>query len=50
MLITLYEVQVLARNAEGDSNWSLSGRGRTRSTVTPPTNTDPVFTSSSSFL
>ena len=46
---TLYEVQVLARNAEGDSNWSLSGSGRTQSTVTPPTNTDPVFTSSSSF-
>ena len=47
---TLYEVQVLARNAEGDSNWSLSGSGRTQSTVTPPTNTDPVFTSSSSFF
>ena len=47
---TLYDVQVLARNAEGDSNWSLSGSGRTQSTVTPPTNTDPVFTSSSSFF
>ena len=46
---TLYEVQVLARNAEGDSVWSLSGSGRTRSTVTPPTNNPPVFTSSSSF-
>ena len=47
---TLYDVQVLARNAEGDSNWSLSGSGRTQSTVTPPTNTDPVFTTSSSFF
>ena len=33
---TSYEVQVLARNAEGDSPWSASGRGST-SAATPPT-------------
>ena len=43
---TLYYVRVLARNAEGDSSWSEPASFTTGSAVT---NSDPVFTSSSSF-
>ena len=35
---TVYEVQVLARNPEGTSSWSLSGSG----TPAPPPNTAPM--------
>ena len=44
---TLYYVRVLARNAEGDSSWSETASFTTVSVVV---NSDPVFTSSSSFL
>ncbi len=40
---TTYEVQVLARNAEGDSDWSASGTGTTDA------NASPTFTSSATF-
>ena len=40
---TTYEVQVLARNAEGSSGWSLSGRGTTL--VVVPVIEDVSFTS-----
>ena len=43
---TLYQVQVLARSDEGDSNWSSASSFTTGSTVT---NNLPSFTSSSSF-
>ena len=43
---TLYYVRVLARNAEGDSGWSETASFTTGSAVT---NSDPVFSSSSSF-
>ena len=33
---TTYQVQVLARNPEGTSNWSLSGSGTPRRRPTPP--------------
>ena len=42
---TLYEVQVRATNAEGDSLWSPSGSGRTSTPVTLP---DPVACSTDS--
>ena len=44
---TLYQVQVLARSDEGDSNWSSASSFTTGSTVT---NNLPSFTSSSTFL
>ena len=34
---TLYEVQVQATNAVGDSDWSASGSGTTNADTTPPT-------------
>ena len=43
---TLYYVRVLARNAEGNSSWSETSSFTTGSVVV---NSDPVFTSSSSF-
>ena len=43
---TLYYVRVLARNAEGNSSWSETASFTTGSVVV---NSDPVFTSSSSF-
>ena len=43
---TLYYVRVLARNAEGNSSWSETSSFTTGSAVT---NSDPVFSSSSSF-
>ena len=44
---TLYYVRVLARNAEGGSSWSETASFTTGRAVT---NSDPVFTSSSSFF
>ena len=44
---TLYYVRVLARNAEGNSSWSETASFTTVSVVV---NSDPVFTSGSSFL
>ena len=47
---TLYQVQVLARNAEGNSSWSPTASFTTGSTPPPlVTNDPPVFTSSSTF-
>ena len=40
---TLYQVQVRATNAEGDSGWSAAGSGTTNATTTPTTNNAPVF-------
>ena len=47
---TLYQVQVLARNDEGNSSWSPTASLTTGSTPPPPaTNHPPVFTSSPTF-
>ena len=43
---TAYEVQVLAKNAEGSSGWSASGTG---STMASATNVAPAFSGSASF-
>ena len=47
---TIYEVQVLARNASGDSPWSDSGTGRTHGLNRPPSFPDPPPGSSSLVL
>ena len=41
---TAYEVQVLATNAEGDSDWSDSGSGATDANAAPAFNTPATFT------
>ena len=50
---TLYQVRVLARNAEGDSTWSETSSFTTGSVSPPPpppeTTSPPVFSSDSSF-
>ena len=46
---TLYQVHVLARNAEGASSWSRTSSATTQSVVIPLTNNPPTFSGSSTF-
>ena len=47
---TMYQVQVLARNNEGMSEWSQSGEGRTNTTAPPGKPAPPTLTSPQSLF